>query len=238
MKKVSYMKNKLLLIIGAFLFYFLGSITVYYKLFPFSQILELKKSIKDTDKPEYMKNWKYPLNVNIYKIYETKNTDIVMLGDSITYRVNWNELFNMPIVNRGIDSDTTTGFIHRMDLIYKLNPKKVFIMGGINDIMEGYTVDKIFSNYKIILQNLLERNITPYVQSTLLTSRNNLNIHVKELNILLKEYCDNNKITFINLNKKLSHNDKLLREYTHDGLHLNSHGYTIWKQVIARYLNE
>ena len=82
-----------------------------------------------------------------------------MLGDSITFGINWNELFNMNIINRGIGSDTTEGFLSRMENIYAINPKKVFIMGGINDIFKGIEVNQIFSNYIKIIEALKNKNI-------------------------------------------------------------------------------
>lgn len=159
-----------------------------------------------------------------------------MLGDSITYGVNWNELFNRDIINRGIGGDTTAGFLFRLEQVIKLNPKKVFIMGGINDIAGYYNVHEIFENYKKILSNLKNKDITPYVQSTLYTTRKDLNPHVEELNFLLKKYCKENNIVFIDLNKNLSSEKVLKSEYTYDGVHLNASGYDIWKNEIYKYI--
>lgn len=160
-----------------------------------------------------------------------------MLGDSITFGINWNELFNMNIINRGIGSDTTEGFLSRMENIYAINPKKVFIMGGINDIFKGIEVNQIFSNYIKIIEALKNKNIVPYIQSTLYNNRDiNLNVKVTELNNLLKEYAIKNNITYIDLNEKLSKNDLLIADYTYDSVHLNSNGYKIWKKEIEQYI--
>jgi lysophospholipase L1-like esterase len=160
-----------------------------------------------------------------------------MLGDSITFGINWNELVgNLNIINRGVGSDITKGFIERLENIYKLNPKYVFIMGGINDIGRGYDVDTIFKNYKLIIKKLQINNIIPIVQSTLFTTNKKYSIKVRRLNRLLIEYCKNNKIDFINLNSKLSKNGILIQDYTYDGVHLNANGYEIWKNEITKYL--
>ena len=54
--------------------------------------------------PLYEKNFNYRWRNDIYNnSYETKLADIVMLGDSITYGANWNELLtNCKIVNRRV----------------------------------------------------------------------------------------------------------------------------------------
>lgn len=176
---------------------------------------------------------------DLHKIYQTKQSDIVMLGDSITCAVSWNELFNYNnITNRGINGDTTAGFLQRLDQVLELQPKKVFIMGGINDIFQSYTVEEIFENHKKIVEKLREKNITPYIQATLYTAKkeNGYNDKVKELNGMLKQYCQENRIEFIDLNKKLSKNELLIQEYTHDGLHLKANAYVIWRDEIKKYI--
>lgn len=174
----------------------------------------------------------------LHKIYQTQQSDVVMLGDSITCAVSWNELFNYPIVNRGINGDTTSGFLQRLDEVLELKPKKVFIMGGINDIFQSYSVEEIFQNHKKIIETLKDHQITPYLQATLYTAKkeNGYNDKVKKLNELLQQYCIENKIAFIDLNKKLSKDELLIQDYTHDGLHLKANAYAIWRDEIMRYI--
>jgi len=232
------MQKKILLVLGAGIFYLGGAITVQYKLFPFPQIIALKNGTIFDNKPDYLQNKKYIQQIGLYKIYQTKEAKIIMLGDSITYKVNWNELFNnQNIINRGIGSDTTEGFLHRLNFIYKLNPEYVFIMGGINDIGKGYKVEEIFKNYKTIIEKLKSKNIIPIVQSTLFTTKKKHTNKVKKLNNLLMQYCKKNKIDFINLNDKLSKNGTLIKDYTVDGVHLKPKGYKIWKNELEKYLS-
>ncbi|HIP33554.1 MAG TPA: GDSL family lipase [Bacteroidia bacterium] len=233
------MQKVILSILGAGIFYLGGAVTVQYKLFPYPQIIDLKNGKLLDSRADYLKNNQYAQQVGLYNLYQTKQSKIVMLGDSITFGANWNELLDdVNIINRGIGSDITNGFIHRLENIYKLNPKYVFIMGGINDIAKGYKVDKIFKNYKIIIEKLKSKNIRPIVQSTLFTTKSKHKNKVKKLNLLLMEYCKNNKIDFINLNDKLSKNDILIDDYTNDGVHLKPNGYEIWKKEIEKYLLE
>lgn len=226
------MKKLIILFMGGVI-YFIGAATVQYKLFPYPQLVELRQS---STKYDYSTSPEYIRLTDSYKIYDSK-ADIVMLGDSITFGINWNELFNMNIINRGISSDTTEGFLSRIENIYSTNPKKVFIMGGINDLARGVKVNQIFSNYIKIVEALKSKNIVPYIQSTLYNNSDiNLNVKVTELNNLLKEYAIKNNITYIDLNEKLSKNDLLIADYTYDSVHLNSNGYKIWKKEIEQYI--
>ena len=68
---------------------------------------------------------------NLFKIYNPVKINIVMLGNSITWGVNWNELLSRTdVANRGIPCEKTEDFLYRLDDIYKLKPKICFIMGG------------------------------------------------------------------------------------------------------------
>ena len=70
--------------------------------------------------------------------------DIVMLGNSLTDGCEFNELMgNRHIKNRGIVGDIVQGFIDRIDPIIKGQPKKLFIMGGVNDISHDVSADSI-----------------------------------------------------------------------------------------------
>ncbi len=172
-----------------------------------------------------------------------KNADIVMLGNSITFGVNWSELIdNYKIANRGISGDVTEGFLNRMDNVISLKPKLCFIMGGINDIYSDIKPEEVFENYSKILDLLVSNNIIPIVQSTLFVSpkwRNHSekNIEVKLLNDMLIKYTSEKGILFLDLNELLSKNDILLDEYTYDGLHLNADAYKVWGGEVEKIIN-
>ncbi|MGV2939598.1 GDSL-type esterase/lipase family protein [Mesobacillus sp. LC4] len=199
--------------------------------------------ISNDSEPLYLLNHQYLVQLSKYDVYETKQSDVVMLGDSITYSVNWEELMGRKgIVNRGIGGDITLGFVERLDYVYKLNPNKVFIMGGINDIEKGLDVQTIFKNYKHIIDELDSRKIVPIIQSTLFVSPKekdykDKNKKVRELNQLLKDYAIQKNIIFVDLNIPLAPNGVLLYNYTYDGIHLNGYGYKIWRDEIKNIIN-
>lgn len=166
------------------------------------------------------------------------NYPIVMLGDSITEQGNWNELLNRNnILNRGISGDTTTGVLQRMEYLGS-EPKICFLMIGINDLASQETIENIFNNYLKIVTILQSKNITPIIQSTLLTN-NQPDIDNEKVNLLnkkIKEFCKTKNINFIDLNKKLAPNGVLLKEYTTDGIHLNTQAYVVWKNELSTYI--
>jgi len=104
----------------------------------------------------------YNVRRSLFEVYQPKDIRIVMLGDSITDKVDWNELLSRTdVVNRGIGSDITEGFINRLSDIYVLNPETCFIMGGINDFIKGVSVNKVFMNYTKILKTFKKMALHP-----------------------------------------------------------------------------
>jgi lysophospholipase L1-like esterase len=189
-----------------------------------------------------IKNNDIPINYDVrnslFSVYPNMENGIVMLGDSITEGVEWNELMGMPnIANRGIGGGTTEGFCKRLESIYKIKPEMCFIMGGINDIGHGISVEKILENIGIIIEGLCENGIKPVIQSALYVSAKKdnwekINKNVEKLNSGLKNICVKNGIAFVDINGTVSSNGSLAEQYTYDGVHLNGSGYNEWKKLI------
>jgi lysophospholipase L1-like esterase len=181
----------------------------------------------------------YEILNKLFPVYdETYKYKIVMFGDSITAGVAWNELLGINyIANRGIGGDTTSGFIKRLGNIYELKPEICFIMGGINDIHSGITVDEILKNFEMIIENLHQKGIEVIIQSTLYVSKERpnwqtVNKAVDELNNGLKSVCVKNNLLYIDVNTILSSDNALNKKYTYDGVHLFGSGYNEWKKLI------
>ncbi|MCP3923563.1 MAG: lipolytic protein [Desulfobacterales bacterium] len=170
---------------------------------------------------------------------ETDVKVVVMFGDSITMGGKWDQLFNSDIIaNEGLKSDMTSGFLDRMDDVYRHQPEIVFIMGGINDIAGGISPNSIFKNFKTIIRNLRRRGIIPVIQATLYSRKKAFNPSVERLNSLLVAYAEKNRIDYIDLNATLSTKKKLKRKYTFDGLHITQKAYLIWKKEIVKVLKK
>jgi len=82
-------KNRLL-ILNITLIVLLGSIIIIEK-YP-SRVYNKLKS-QEISEPSYFNNWRYKQELGLYEYYQKKG-QIVMLGNSITYRADWNELLN------------------------------------------------------------------------------------------------------------------------------------------------
>lgn len=174
--------------------------------------------------------------VNEFK-KSNEQADIVMIGDSITEHGNWEKISNSSrIINRGLGGDTTALVLERMDSIFSINASTAYIMLGINDLYRINNIDLIYLNYSKIINQLLSKNINVIILSTLQcnssleTSRcPDIHNNIKSLNLKLSK-TENS--TFIDLNKELSDSNGLKLQYTSDGIHLNSSGYSIIYNLI------
>ncbi len=190
----------------------------------------------------YLKSSVYKNRIAMFAESKFTSAKIVFFGNSLTFAGDWNNLLGRDsIVNQGIGGDNTLGMLHRLQYVYQLHPKVCFVMAGINDIYADVPVEKIFENYKKIIDTLRLKHIAPIVQSTLHVNpkwkRTEIkNPEVKKLNDLLSEYCSVNKITFVDLNAKLSVNGILNDQYTTDGVHLTPPAYIVWSEMIVPIL--
>lgn len=227
--------------------YFWGVVSGYKHLFPTRQLFLLQNRLvssgsllSGTYLMRYVAQTK-PSN-SLFEAIQTQS-DIVMVGDSLTQDGLWSEMFPaVKIANRGIGGDRTIDVLNRMGPILATKSKKAFILLGLNDFAYGVSVDQVFSNYIKIIQALQKNRMTVYIQSTLECSRATCGTQddmVRALNLKLQAYAKENKIVYIDLNKVLApKNTGLLPIYTYDGSHLSGRGYAQWGALINRLINQ
>jgi lysophospholipase L1-like esterase len=192
--------------------------------------------------PNYRENNRYARQRSMFSVYQPQPINIVMLGDSLTEDVDWNELLSRTdIANRGIGGDTLTGFLERLDDVYAVQPRRCFIMGGVNDIRQNVPLSEILDTYKAIVEKLLSHEIQPIIQSTLYIAPPRPNVasvnqKIQQLNTLLLNYSREKSIAFVDVNASLSTDEQLKPEHTYDGVHLVGEAYKAWRETLMPVL--
>jgi alpha-glucosidase len=158
-----------------------------------------------------------------------------MFGDSLTE--GWNEESSLSKSNCKISGNpgfTTSHFIWVInDQVLKYHPDTCYILGGVNDVGVGIPLARTFKNYKTIIDTLKKTHIVPIVQSTIFTLKSDAdNNKIDSLNNFLITLCKQEDIRFIDLNKKMSINKKLNKNFSKDLVHLNTLGYQTWAAII------
>jgi lysophospholipase L1-like esterase len=191
----------------------------------------------------------YDQRKSLFEILPDTKNEIIFLGNSITDGSEWGELLQNPRAkNRGISGDTSEGVLFRLYQVTRVEPAKVFLLIGINDLSRNIAPDTVYANIckivsiirtkspktKVYVQSILPVNNTfkTFATHTIRTPQ------VKEVNEKLRKICPSLGATFVDLFSELKNpNDDLLNPmYTNDGLHLLGEGYKAWLRVVQPYL--
>lgn len=174
--------------------------------------------------------------------------DIVMLGNSLTENGgDWAARTKKKHVrNRGIIGDEVMGVYDRLNTILPGQPKKIFLLIGVNDISHNLTADSIVSmidqtiqqirkespKTKLYLQSLLPINES-FKRYRLLNGKTDM---VPVINEKLRKVAKKYRIKYINLFPlfTVKGTNVLRPELSTDGLHLKDVGYDIWVKAIRR----
>ncbi|GIN73792.1 lysophospholipase [Bacillus sp. J14TS2] len=210
----------------------------------------------DPQKKEKLKRYKL-LNQSVIK------GEILFVGSSLMEQFPINELQqtlgkNMIIYNRGVGGFVTKELLASMDeCIFELEPAKIFINIGTNDIgSPDYKKENLLINYDKILGQIKKKlpNCKVYVmayypvnaqanfpsidqqqKNEMFKTRNNSSI--QEANIAIKDLAHHYNYEFINVNDGLIDGAGNLKEdYTVEGIHLWPNAYAVILENLKQYL--
>lgn len=199
------------------------------------QELSLPDTLKYSDNPFYIEQ------TGLFNIYKNQKTNIVMLGSSFTQRVNWNELLGRTdIANRGIGSDVSEGYLHRMNNVLNLKPAICFVEIGANDIIKKLPVDSILKNTLRVINQLKSYNIEVvltkcFYATEKLENYKSYNLKADSLNKRFDKI--ESAITLLDINPEIAENKTRKAAYAlADGIHLNAKACLLWKKEIEKVL--
>jgi len=173
----------------------------------------------------------------------------ILLGDSITL---WFQDEQLPAgrtwLNQGISGENSRGLLRRLRLLDATQPETIFVMIGINDVLNGVSDETLLANYTLIVRHLKRAhpNAQIVVQSILPHSGakatwegrdrllSNPNSRVRNLNLQIAAIARRERVYFLDLYPLFADERGLLRlELTTDGLHLNANGYRVWSTALS-----
>ena len=181
-----------------------------------------------------------------------RDIDVIFYGNSITE--NWArmrpEYFRTNgYVGRGISGQTTFRLLgrFRQDVI-ELNPRKVVILAGINDLAYndgiipiGTTLDNIQSMCELAQLHGIKVylcSVLPCDRFTWRPDAGNRSADVVELNRMLRQYAEEAGIVYVDYFSALNDgNNALPAELSSDGCHPTVAGYEIMEKIIGEALD-
>ncbi len=186
--------------------------------------------------------------VSHFKTLPQSTGSIVFLGNSITDGAEWSELFSdLNIKNRGISGDITAGILYRLNELTAIQPAKIFLMIGVNDLAQNATPDAVISGITKIITTL-QQNVPAaklFIQSILPVNKSfgkfaghvDKSAQILKVNTELNKLAKLHNVSYINLYDDFSDaSGSLDARYTNDGLHLSGEGYLLWKHLLYPYV--
>ncbi len=166
---------------------------------------------------------------------------LVFVGDSITEGFPTSTAFrNQNVANRGIGGDKIEGVIERLDVsVSLLEPKKIYLMIGINDIESKPSpkIEYLKEKYTILIKGM--KKAAPKAEINIQSILPLCSVHeiynntVIEFNKFLVSLAKDENVNYVDIySDMIDKNGKLRESYTMDGIHLNLIGYVAWLNKI------
>ena len=148
--------------------------------------------------------------ISLFTFAQKNNQKIIFIGNSITEMWTKKSFFfksNTSFINKGISGQTTSEILNRFqnDVINK-KPNTVIILAGINDIAENngpIKIENIAKNIFKMVELAKKEKINTIICSVLPANKILWNKSIKpsfkiiKLNMILKQFCKNNKIEYV-----------------------------------------
>lgn len=170
--------------------------------------------------------------------------DLLFFGDSITADSNFGEYFpERSVVNLGVYGDTLEDMLARVDAVQAANPRRIFLLGGINCLRPD-NVERCVEQYRELLDAL--RAACPdaklCVESVLpvgkeLDPDGSVNDAVRRFNAALEPLAQEKGCDFADLYAVYERGGVLDPTLTRDGIHLNFTAYGPWADCIAHLID-
>ena len=174
---------------------------------------------------------------------------IVFIGDSMTAKYKLNRYYkglDLKTYNRGISGDTTDWLLSRLQpSLFDLNPSKVVLMIGTNDINYGKSSQEIANVYEIILQEIKENLPNAKIWCMSIIPQNTKhsenapinNATIIETNQKIQALANTFGYTYVDIYNSLTDANGLLdKKYSTDGLHINTKGYNVWTNLMKNLI--
>lgn len=170
----------------------------------------------------------------------------IFLGDSmIAYFPLSSYAFGHHVLNFGIPGDTTDGVLNRLKQVLDLEPSKVFLHIGSNDlVLTHLTKDEIAENileirdlliYQLVHVKVYIISVTPVLRNHPISNMRYIEWRTNEDILLINQILQSHlgKDDYIDVYHSLiDSNENLKLDYTTDGIHLNEEGYKVFAQEL------
>lgn len=167
--------------------------------------------------------------------------DVVFFGDSHTAGGDFQKAFpDVKSLNLGYVGEDTKGMLRRVETIAAVQPKKIFLMAGINGL-KGQSLSDFEYWYTVLVDSIriAVPNAELYIESILpVTASSDYcdNAKINEANTIIRHITQERNITYIDLHTAYADKETLPENMSYDGLHLTEDAYNIWYEAIKTFV--
>lgn len=194
--------------------------------------------VADKDREDFERAY-YRNKTELHAAAPIGPADLVLLGDSLTDACAWHEWLGPHVKNRGISGDTVAGLAKRLAPIIAGRPRRILLMIGINDLLNGAEPGLLATQYEGVVTAL--RAGTPdsalAIQSLLPVDGRRWGVAraaaVVAFNERLRGIASAHGADFLDLFPLFAEGPNMALGLSYDGLHVNGAGYERWRAAIT-----
>ncbi|MSQ78217.1 MAG: hypothetical protein EXR21_00895 [Flavobacteriaceae bacterium] len=185
---------------------------------------------------------------------------VLFVGSSMTGRFEQHKAFpKLKTQNIGKDGLGSDGLLANLESVIALNPQKILLEIGINDLLMGNGLVNLKNNYSQIIDRiqLALPNCVVFIQTMLPVGDSvensfdmknywrpdsehtslQSNNQIPAFNDFLQKLANERKLKLINFYPRFQKKGRLNKKYdSGDGIHINEKGYKLWAKLVKPYL--
>jgi acyl-CoA thioesterase-1 len=183
--------------------------------------------------------WPHTMDTKNLTNYPSKGTDIIAFGDSLVagYGADTGKDFvsllskdiQQPVVNLGVDGETTAGALSRLKELNRYNPKVVIVLVGGNDYLQKKDMQQAFINLGKIIEDIQKRGAVVILVGV------RVNYFIGNFDTQYEALVSKYKVAYVSdvLDGILGN-----QKYMYDSIHPNNAGYQLIADRIAPVLKQ
>lgn len=186
-----------------------------------------------------------PMAISWERCLQSMNcrADVVFFGDSLTSAGKFHQQFpQVKIVNLGSSGEGLASMLGRVPTLQVLEPKQVFMLGGINGLTD-HNVPMSLSQYEDLICAV--KGALPdaqlFVQSVLPITRERSrtlckNETIRRFNAGIQALAQRHGVTYIDLHSLYVKDGEMDASCVKDGLHLTPEAYGPWYEALREHI--
>lgn len=186
----------------------------------------------------------------------------VCIGDSLTYGYGvpkgkcWVDIIRkelkIEVINKGSNGDRIADMLSRSFIdVVENRPNVVTIMGGTNDFLMGYNLDRVKKGVELLVNEAREFYIIPIIGIQIPVDENlavkrwssdvdysAVNKNIEQYRKWVIDYCNQNDILYVDFYKTFNETTQFMcaEKLYIDGLHPTEYGHQIMSQCITEVI--